>query len=301
MKRSSNRGIMIISSFTLDDIIYSDYTQERRLGGPAYYASIAVRKMMLRPIVVTSVGKELKTLTDSLGITLCAITDEDTFRFEIVYHGESRLIRLLSKGRRIPLSLIAFCIEKYKDSIDAIIISPVYDEVTIEHLLYLHQVLSEKRLDITVAVDLQGFLRSNGVRILDETRGLIDVIHVEEQEALSNQLCPSYYSVPQCSTLVASKTKSLILYTRGEKGSSIALYNRVIRVPVYGPFEGDPTGAGDIYLAGFTAATIIGHDIMESALIASVLAGLSVKGALDEVSIDEIINTATRLRSFTLL
>jgi sugar/nucleoside kinase (ribokinase family) len=75
--------------------------------------------------------------------------------------------------------------------------------------------------------------------------------------------------------LVAGGT--IVCTTRGSAGASVRAADMSVEVPAPPVREVDPTGAGDTFAAGFTAATLLGADPEDAAIVACRLAARSVE------------------------
>lgn len=87
---------------------------------------------------------------------------------------------------------------------------------------------------------------------------------------------------PESASALLKYGPQLVVVKMGSKGSYIVLTNARIHIPPYKPKEVvDTTGAGDVFAAALTAALLKGYSLWDSALFASVAAGLKVgrKGA----------------------
>lgn len=72
------------------------------------------------------------------------------------------------------------------------------------------------------------------------------------------------------------RQKTCLIVTEGKNGSRIYSKDREIRVPAFPAIEVDPTGAGDSFLAGFSAGLYRGLPIDQAVLMGNFFGGLAV-------------------------
>ncbi|MDN5320805.1 MAG: hypothetical protein PWP49_1225 [Thermococcaceae archaeon] len=224
---------LVVGHLTHDTIV-KDGRKTERIGGGAYYSSLALSKFC-EVVVLTKIGKDfpigwLEEL-ESYGISTIIIPSEKSTAYELLYlDGENRHLKLLSKADPFTLDEIP------REKFDIILLNPVANEIPPEAL----SLVKAKN----VATDAQGFIRDfeNGRVVLNEINGEFlknaHVIHadVNEFQHVKN-LNPNDLEV----LLVSNGSESGVAYHKGEKY-------------IYYPLKIDakePTGAGDVFLASF--------------------------------------------------
>ncbi|ABS27147.1 PfkB family carbohydrate kinase [Anaeromyxobacter sp. Fw109-5] len=70
----------------------------------------------------------------------------------------------------------------------------------------------------------------------------------------------------------------IVVFTRGAAGCEIMAEGRTLRVGVFPTREVDPTGAGDVFAAGFLFALARGADLAEAGRLAAAAASIVVEG-----------------------
>lgn len=105
---------------------------------------------------------------------------------------------------------------------------------------------------------------------------------------------------PESASQLLKYGPRIVVVKMGSKGSYIVFSDARIRVPPYKPKQVvDTTGAGDVFAAALTASLLKGYSLWDSALFASIAAGIKVsrKGARNGIPYEhEIITVFNRLR-----
>ncbi len=68
-----------------------------------------------------------------------------------------------------------------------------------------------------------------------------------------------------------------LLITKGKQGSEIIKDGRVMKIPTKPLKEIDPTGAGDLFVAGFAYGLLEGRNLIECAKFGNYFGGLCVR------------------------
>ena len=123
-----------------------------------------------------------------------------------------------------------------------------------------------KKLGLKVALDLSNFNIVNAFRgLLDDIiPEYVDILFSNESEAEAFTGLKAHEAVK-----VLSEQVEISLVTLGKEGALVGSKGQVIAVPA----EGDTTGAGDHFAAGFLYGQSVGATLEQSARIGSLLAG----------------------------
>jgi bifunctional ADP-heptose synthase (sugar kinase/adenylyltransferase) len=70
----------------------------------------------------------------------------------------------------------------------------------------------------------------------------------------------------------------VVAFTHGERGCELLLRGRTVRVGAYRTREVEPTGAGDVFAAGFFLALGRGEDAVDAARLGAAAASVVVEG-----------------------
>ncbi len=247
------------------------------IGGPPWYAGTVSRALNSDVTIVSAVGEDypiqfLQLLTKSgLDIShVVKIAGSSSYSFKPFFIGGVRSLKLVSKGPKIPLTLLNDV------EADAVIVSPVFKEVD-------EELVKKARLKSSLlAVDIQGFVRNvdslnNIVLTPLATYGVLryaDILHCSVEEALSLTRCSNIidaaselvkYGVRLCligleNGLLFLENKTLS-FIEAEKAMSIS----------------DTTGAGDILTGAFTTLIAGGCPPEEASLKALEAVSLSLE------------------------
>ncbi|XP_024390550.1 inositol 3-kinase isoform X1 [Physcomitrium patens] len=126
-----------------------------------------------------------------------------------------------------------------------------------------------------VVVDIQALIRT-----IDPETGLVGLRNIKDT--------PYYDMLEDISFLKAARNEALyidiekvrkktcVIVTEGKNGSRIYSADREFRVPAFPAIEVDPTGAGDSFLAGFSAGLYQGLPVEQAVLMGNYFGGLAV-------------------------
>ncbi len=113
--------------------------------------------------------------------------------------------------------------------------------------------------------------------------------------------CLTKVKDPESASKLLQYGPKLIVIKMGSKGSYLVLSEARIRVPPYKPRKVvDTTGAGDVFAAALTASLLKGYSLWDSALFASVAAGIKVerKGARNGIPCEhEVLEIFEKVKS----
>ena len=92
-----------------------------------------------------------------------------------------------------------------------------------------------------------------------------------------------YFAVIAPLPITLAREGKLVVLKQGPQGCRIFHHDGDIQVPGFAVQEVDPTGAGDSFCAGFTAALLEGMDLAEAGRFANAVGALAVtkKGPME--------------------
>lgn len=129
-----------------------------------------------------------------------------------------------------------------------------------------------KKNNTTISFDVAdpfavGRYRDTFLKIIEEK---CDIVFANREEA---RILFDNYDPYECCRSMGKLCRTAIV-KNGKKGSFISHNQEIFNVPVKGPVVPvDTTGAGDVYAAGFLYGQCKGFSILDSGIIASILAG----------------------------
>ncbi|RLD16429.1 MAG: D-glycero-beta-D-manno-heptose-7-phosphate kinase [Caldiserica bacterium] len=176
-------------------------------------------------------------------------------------------------------------IENNIDKFDGIIISDygkgVINRYLLERLIPL--ALRKKKI-ITVDPKIEHFFLYKKVTSITPN-------HYEAGDALHTK-CEEDIEVENAGKKIMKRLKTIsLLITRGEKGMTLFLKDKVYHIPTVAKEVYDVTGAGDTVVATFTLCLSSGIDFLDSAKISNIAAGIVVgKIGAATTTIDEMVN-----------
>lgn len=272
--------ISVIGGLTIDHNVYG-CDEFRKIGGPPYYISRVLSQLAIETNIFSAVGadfaEEHLIQLCSQGFTKCYIkrVKGNNILFKNIYSDEyTRTQYAYHTDYTIDLS--EGDMEVILSGLYAVI-SPVFHEVDID----LIKTLRKHSDRIKIAVDPQGFVRDLGVgnkvllrKVPIECFRGVDVLKlsVEELSALVDK-------DPALLSELLSEIRGFISVTMGRRGSAVISEGTLYFIPSY-PVKKviDPTGAGDVYLAGLVYGDILGLSAIESSVLASAVASAFLEG-----------------------
>lgn len=265
--------LAIFSHCTIDEIKINDDLYERP-GGPACYCGLAAREMNFDVELVTKFGPDY-TYSDQLHKNKIAFQNAQsqnlTTRFRLEINDTDRMLWIKNTCDKIQYT---------KTNADGILISPVFDEISME---VLEKIKSDANL---VGLDPQGFLRRAGPdgKVTFERTNLdlsdIDVLKSDPSEI--NNL--TGLDGLEGAKLLHKKIDH-VLYTN-KRDVSLFYKNKQYSITLPNMEIFDTSGVGDIFTATYCCTMLKEKD----ALWALSFAGGAAQAALEskEVGLDKI-------------
>jgi sugar/nucleoside kinase (ribokinase family) len=249
--------VAILSNLVVDEIVSRDMKSSQSLGGPAAYCGITARKFGFDTTLFTHFGKDLDTKyheylkKQGISFNVTNSLDLPTTRFILRNFENDRELILESKCSALD-------IEEIKSAkSDCWIISPVFDEVSLDILQYL---ASAREKNQFIMLDPQGYTRSVDSAGRISVRSNIDIpinnvngIKLDSQEisCFTNGL----QGIDGMKKIHSKYKIDYVLYTEDQ---IIHLLERERRYWLKLPKidTSDSTGLGDIIVSSF-ACTIV--------------------------------------------
>ena len=225
---------LIVSAPTLDSVSVEGSTR-RQVGGPAFYAGLALRALGYEvyavgpygPLTQPTVRREAE-----LGIRRLCCEGGEGLLMSHVYDGGVRRSRRLGSVRPLDAAEVLDAIGVADP--DLVIVSPNYDEVPLEAL----RALAEARRRYRLALDVQGYARSLGSEWWRALEGVeADLVHLSDDDA------------DESVARALGRLFPSVLFTLGPGGAMAIARGRVTAMPSRGFRLRDRTGAGDVILA----------------------------------------------------
>lgn len=249
--------VAILSNLVVDEIVSRDMKSSQSLGGPAAYCGITASKFGFDTTLFTHFGKDLDTKyleylkIQGISFNVTNSVDLPTTKF---------ILRNFEKDRKLILEskCSALDIEEIKSAkSDCWIISPVFDEVSLDLLQYL---VSARENNQFIMLDPQGYTRSVDSAGRISIRSNIDIpissvngIKLDSQEisCFTNGL----QGIDGMKKIHSKYKIDYVLYTEDQ---IIHLLERERRYWLELPKidTSDSTGLGDIIVSSF-ACTIV--------------------------------------------
>jgi sugar/nucleoside kinase (ribokinase family) len=252
------------------------------LGGSVSYASLASRRLGWEAAVLTTAASDFAPARDLSDVSVFLAPSAVTTRFENTYGPDGeRMQRVSACAAPIELGPIP---ESWKDP-DALLLCPVAGEI--------RGGLARSFEAEVVGAIAQGWLRGiepDGSVVPREFQDAAQALEGVHVLFLSEKDVPNAEAqVPRFRELVP-----IVALTRGWRGATLYSRDGVHDVPGLPRPEVDPTGAGDVFAAGFLVGYHESHDPLEAAAFATCVASCVVEGVA-QASLGDRAEVARRL------
>ena len=240
----------IFSHCTMDTIVYEN-EQYDAPGGPASYCSITARKQKHDVNLYTKFGSNYpleKFFNENKIITHNALSSKDTTKFRIELNDSDR--KLFVENMCDKIDFIA-------NDDDGTIISPVFDEISLETYSQI------KNSDNFTFLDPQGFLReknsNNEVSLRSTTLDLtnINAIKMNPDELFALTGLTGHDGIKQLQKLGIE----YVIYTN-KKEISLLVKDKLYTIFLPKMTLTDTTGIGDIFCSTFTCTMLKEKDFL---------------------------------------
>jgi sugar/nucleoside kinase (ribokinase family) len=249
--------VAILSNLVVDKIVSRDMKSSQSLGGPAAYCGITASKFGFETTLFTHFGKDLDSKyleylkNQGICFNVTNSLDLPTTRFILRNFENDRELILESKCSALDIEEIK------SEKSDCWIISPVFDEVSLEILRYL---ASSREKNQFIILDPQGYTRSvdSAGRISIRSNIDIPINNVNGIKLNSKEITCFTNGLQGIDGMKKIHTKYKIDYVLYTEDQNIHLLERDRRYWLKLPKidAPDSTGLGDIIASSF-ACTIV--------------------------------------------
>ena len=245
--------------------ISKDITQDgSQPGGTALYSGILAQRMGLEVGLITSC-ESLPDLPDLAGMHIIHFPSKNSTTFRNIYTPQGREQYITGHAANIEYSSIPAGWLKTR----ILHFGPIAGEISLPDEF-------PADLKSSVVYSLQGWLRNW------DDDGAIYPIELDGEIFPVGNISVGFLSLEDLgfdrSQLgIIKNIFPVLVLTKGKSGAEIYQGGEVIKIPAEPVDEIDPTGAGDIFAAGFMIYWVFrGKSIREAGILASKLAGISV-------------------------
>ena len=280
---AQNSDIAVVGHFSVDTIILPSRPKPFVvLGGAAAYTSLAARSLGASASVISRVGGDFPEAylwwLGQEGVDLSGVVKkagEPTTSFELTYNKDlsERILKLKSKG--LPLNVE----DVPKDfHAKAVHLAPIANEITYElaeHLKGCADVLSLDPQGLLRSFDEKGNVAENAL-VDNRIFGLINIYKSSQNEIYAltgeTELKPAIKAIHDVgveTVIVTMGAKGAVLSVEGAQYNVEACPSQVLV---------DPTGAGDVFIAGFLTDYLLQKESLWCASVGSAAASCVVEG-----------------------
>jgi sugar/nucleoside kinase (ribokinase family) len=238
-------GFTLAGHISVDRIITSDY-ERVQLGGPPCFASALAKTMGFPVDIVTKIGAdfpdELTPMLKSLGLDSKLRSTYPSTRFIIDYRHEPRRMILPTVCEHIAASELS--------DADRLLLCPITSEINDKLIEEIHPAF--------LALDPQGMLRKTNENHLVSPKRWRNPDSLKKVDILKTSIS-EHHLITGTTDIKKSLSKlinlgvSISVITTGVKGSFVMTCSEYFHVPAYPVEVIDPTGAGNVFLAGLAS------------------------------------------------
>jgi sugar/nucleoside kinase (ribokinase family) len=257
-------GIAVIGSTTIDKIVSRDLSCYK-IGGATAYAGITYSRHGIKTLAVTNIANcdpEIVTGLKKEKIRVRRGQTEATTLFINSIHEDTRRQKILQCAAPIDRKQVAANIKR----IGIVHLSPLHPaDIDIQAIKLL------RNTNVRVVLDVQGLVRSvkNKVVYSSVSRRLTEALecaHIVKANTQEYKSMMDYYQM-DLSPLMHRFKINEFLVTAGSKGGRVSEISG-IEIPYKAAIVrtmGDPTGAGDIFLAAYVIRRVLNRQTIPDA------------------------------------
>jgi sugar/nucleoside kinase (ribokinase family) len=280
--------VLVIGGLTID-VIKTPEREEGRVGGGAYYCSIAAArlgaKVELRTVFGPDMPRSYLSEIESEGVSITAEKSPSSIGFVNELTGDGRRVQQVVSIGGPPITVDADTVSEF----DAVQITPVLGEV------------DPKMVNISfpraTGVEAQGFVRerTTGSLMMKQwedrdrwTAGKL-LLHLSDEEIL-------YLCNRNLNGVLTPDGPATVALTRSAEGSFILTRNGVHFMPSLSIDAADDVGCGDVYAMIMLLSLFDGKDPIRSGVAATAAATLVAEGrGLEKLRLDDSFRERERM------
>jgi sugar/nucleoside kinase (ribokinase family) len=259
----------LVIGHAVQDLLPGNGTPEWRLGGAAAYASALAARLGLRTALLTSSGPQIDLAAALPGVVTTCVPSETSTQFRNVYGAGRRRQFIPRRASRITPADLP---DLWRGA-GIVLLGPVAGEVD--------EALAACFPDALIGVGAQGWLRDTApdtsVRPLPpESWDAAAVLRSADALFLSDEDIP-----PEAAPAALKRWGDMVqilAFTRGYDGADVLYGGEWRHIGAFPAHAVDPTGAGDVFAAGFLVRFRETGDPWESARFAACAASFVVEG-----------------------
>ncbi len=272
------KSIAVIGSTTIDQIIYQNRSQFK-VGGVTTYSGITYSRHGIKTSVITNIADCHPQLKDRLTQQRILVYNGQT-RQTTHFINEIRADKRRQKNPRRAAPIGHRQILNHVNDVNFVHLGPLHPKD-----IDIRAITSLKALDLQVILDIQGLVRKvkNGnvypavSQQLSDALGVSQIVKANKHE-YEDML--NFFRTDLVTLMRRFQIREFII-TSGAKGGFVQ-ETAAAAIPyaaVAVKFAGDPTGAGDIFLAAYVVERLLkGHSIPDACQYAAKLVARQIGG-----------------------
>lgn len=280
------------------DYIKIDNETKLQIGGIPYYTAHVFNKLGVETVLfLTYALKDDSWVKDNFkNIPIIHIPVKNTLEFSRTYSSKNLDICKSIKIKYSPniINPDKKILEQLRD-FDYIIFAPLFHDNIPQKFF---EVLKDKNLvlgnfGMFTYAEKNKLVQKNPENLI-KVSSYLNYLFLDENEA---KFVAKKDTIQKSARYLQKKGVKNIIITNGSKGSYLFIKNKEYKIPAYPPKKiGDPTGAGDTYMAAFIKSLELFDDPEKQGKFAAMAATLSIeqRGAFDK-SLEDIYN---RLKTY---
>ncbi len=275
------------------DYIKIDDKTKLQIGGIPYYTAHVFNKLNAEAVLfLTYAVKDDSWIRDNFkNISIVHIPVENTLEFSRTYFSKNPDVCTSIKIKYSPniINPDKKIIEQLQD-FDYIIFAPLFHDNIPKNFF---NVLKDKNLvlgnfGMFTYAENNKFVQKNPENLI-KVLSYLDYLFLDENEA---KFVSKKDNIQKSACYLQKKGVENVIITNGSKGSYLFIGDKEYKIPAYLPKKiGDPTGAGDTYMAAFIRSLELFDNPEKQGKFAAMAATLSIeqRGAFNK-SLEDIYN-----------
>jgi sugar/nucleoside kinase (ribokinase family) len=249
-------GIAVIGSTAIDKIVRGDLTRYK-IGGVTTYSGITYSRHGIKTTAVTNIAKrdlEVITRLEREKIKVRSGQTEVTTHFINSIHGDIRQQKILQRSAPIDRKQVAANIQ----GVGLVHLGPLHPaDIDIQAIKLLNS------LDIRVILDVQGLVRSVKNHIVyssvsENLTAALQCAHIVKANTREYESMADYYQMDLSQLMNRFKINEFLVTAGGNGGWVMKITGKEIPYKAAAvKTSGDPTGAGDIFLAAYVIGRML--------------------------------------------
>lgn len=282
------KNVLLIGNLTIDENIYGSGESFSGPGGSVFFLAKTFENLEVSATIFSAYGEDFpkKYLSETNFIPATAAFKK-TLRFKNIYFDGKREQKVENYTDYLQFSLAAAALAKIGVQ-DLVFVAPILNNIKLNDLKLMRKLFPTSFLCLLPQglfrkIDSWGNIQKIDLEIPGDSISDFDFISFSEIDMINADK----------QAYAWSREGPMVALTRAERGASLYKNGKRVDSPAYKVAQiKDPTGAGDIFAAGFVFNFLQTHEIISSLEFGQAVAALSLRSTSDKLqyNLKEIID-----------